>query len=218
MIVFLLGIPGCGKSAFYKRLVKKLEDARLFRKFFRIDDFPKLWAIFKEDEKTGDWKRCRPTDDGGYKVTDDAVWNDILIEVNKDVIEIIKTESSDSVLYFVEFSRPDYVDSMNNNFSKEILDQALAVYVDVPFDICWERNVRRHKLAMAEGTDDHLVSREEMEKTYGSDDKDNLEKGLPMPVIFINPDSKDEHDFRKLEEGVEKVFSVIERIKDNSNE
>jgi adenylate kinase family enzyme len=212
MIVFLLGIPGCGKSEFYRRLTGRIEKEKLFDNFPRIDDFPKLWAIFQEDEKTSQWKRCRPTPDGGYKVTDDTVWDDILKKVNVDVLDMLKIQDSDTLL-FIEFSRPNYVHSILNNFSKEILDKALAVYLDVPFDICWERNVRRHEKALAKGTDNHLVSREEMEKTYGSDDKNLLENELSMPVVFINNDARGENDFTKLDYGVSDVFSMIKGMK-----
>ncbi len=208
MIVFLLGIPGCGKSAFYRRLVKRLGKKGLFSSFPRIDDFPKLWNIFMEDEQSGEWRRCRPTEDGGYKVTDDKVWDDILKRVNKDVLNL-KNSSPEDTLIFIEFSRPNYVHSILNNFSADILEDAIAVYLDVPFDICWQRNVRRHQQALEQGSDDHLVSREEMEKTYGSDDKEDLNEKLPFTVVFVSPDSPVPEDFSKLDEGVEKLTELL---------
>ena len=208
MIVFLLGVPGCGKSEFYRRLTAKLESSGNFSEFPRVDDFPKLWDIFMEDKRTGNWLRCRPTDDGGYKVTDDTVWDDILKEVNVDVLRMQK-EKTENSLIFVEFSRPNYVHSIRENFSDELLRNSLGVYLDVPFEICWERNVRRHERALEAGTDDHLVSREEMEKTYGSDDKDDLDEGLPVKMIFISPDSRQEDDFSKLDEGVSRVYEYL---------
>lgn len=210
MNIFLLGVPGCGKSEFYRRLTKKIEQEKLFENFPRVDDFPKLWNIFMEDRKTGQWLRCKPTEDGGYKVTDDAVWDDILKEVNKDVVNNYGSRDS-STLLFVEFSRPNYVHSILENFDEKILSDAIAVYLDVPFDVCWERNVRRHQKALEAGTDDHLVSREEMEKTYGSDDKNELEGMLPMPVVFIHNSTRDENDFTVLNEGVDRVLEILKR-------
>ncbi len=212
MIVFLLGIPGCGKSAFYRRLISRLEEEEMFTSFPRIDDFPKLWNIFMEDEKSGEWKRCRRTEDGGYKVTDDKVWDDILEKVNEDVLKLKKSSGEDRLI-FIEFSRPDYVHSILKNFSESIISEAIAVYLDVPFEICWQRNVRRHEQAIKEGSDDHLVSREEMEKTYGSDDKKDLKEQLPFPVIFVYPDSPIPDDFTKLDEGVEKLVELLKRKK-----
>jgi len=208
MIVFLLGTPGCGKSAFYRRLIRRFEEEGMYSEFPRIDDFPKLWDIFMQDEKSGKWERCRKTDDGGYKVIDQTVWDDILKEVNKDLAALKAKSSNDSVI-FVEFSRPNYVHSIMNNFSDDILEDAIAVYMDVPFEICWQRNVRRHEQALESGSDDHLVSREEMEKTYGSDDKDKLEVKLPFPVVFVYPDSPVPDDFTKLDEGIERTIKVL---------
>ncbi len=214
MIVFLLGTPGCGKSAFYRRLIKRLKEEKMYSEFPRIDDFPKLWDIFMEDEKSGKWERCRKTDDGGYKVTDESVWDDILKAVNRDLISLQENSSPDTLI-FVEFSRPNYVHSITSNFSQEVLRDAIAVYLDVPFEICWQRNLRRHQQAVESGTDDHLVSREEMEATYGSDDKDSLDKELPLNVIFVYPDSPLPEDFTKLDEGVEKTIEILKERKDN---
>ncbi len=208
MIIFLFGIPGCGKSEVYRRLTARLKKDGLYKEFPRVDDFPKLWDIFKKDEKSGNWDRCRPTKDGGYKVTDETVWDDILKEVNKDVLKM-KKNTGDDTLIFIEFSRPNYVHSIKENFSQEVLKDSSVVYLDVPFDICWERNVRRHEQALDEGSDDHLVSREEMEETYGSDDKNDLKEKLNIPVIFISPDARDENDFEKLNKCVDKVYKFI---------
>jgi hypothetical protein len=51
--------------------------------------------------------------------------------------------------------------------------------------LCWERNRRRRQAAVAAGTDDHLVSREEMEKTYLRDDHDRLHT-LSVPFLLID--------------------------------
>ena len=56
-----------------------------------------------KDQDSGAWARCRKTDDGGYKVTDDTVWHDILKEVDADVVEMLKKEDADT-LTFIEFS------------------------------------------------------------------------------------------------------------------
>ncbi|MFC2091295.1 hypothetical protein ACFLTD_00800 [Elusimicrobiota bacterium] len=208
MLIFVLGIPGCGKSEFYRRLKKRAKEETLFEEFIKVDDFPKLWSIFMEDEKTGQWKRSRKTYDGGYKVTDQTVWDDILKELNSDLLSLMNSNSK-RVLMLVEFSRPNYVHSIMNNFSDFIISQSIAVYLDVPFDICWQRNVRRHEKAVSAGTDDHLVSREEMEKTYSADDKDQLDKSLPVPVICIKNDTSDENDFKKLDDGIESVVHYI---------
>jgi len=213
MFVFLLGRPGCGKSEIYRRLTDKLVSKNIYKKFQRVDDFPKLWKIFQEDEKTGKWQHCVKTPDGGYRVTDDNIWDSILVEVNKDIVE----QKEPDKIIFVEFSRPNYVHSLKN-FSEEVLKNSMIVYIDCSFETCWRRNVRRHQQAIAAGTDDHLVSREEMEKTYLYDDKEKLLefcKNKKIPVVVINTDIEgtDEHLIKASEILSEEIRKFKEKCR-----
>jgi adenylate kinase family enzyme len=202
--IFLLGRPGCGKSEIYRRLTEKFKTEKIYGDFIRVDDFPKLWAIFQDDEKTCAWRRCRKTPDGGYKVTDNGIWNEILKQVNDDVLGLQKDDRA----VFIEFSRPNYVESMKN-FSKQILENSIVIYIDCSFEMCWKRNVARHEAALAKGSDDHLVSREEMEKTYLCDDKDALIKSLRVPVLLIDTD---EPGTAHLGPKIEKMMADIKKI------
>ncbi len=198
--IFLLGTPGCGKSEIFRRLNERFHEEGIADKVQRVDDFPKLWELFQEDT---DRERSRCTDDGGYKVTDPTVWDDILKELNEDVLDL--QEKCD--VLFIEFSRPNYVESIQNNFSSEILDSGVGLYIYAPFDVCWERNVKRHEEALAEGDDDHLVSRDEMEETYGEDDHEDLKDQLEMPVIIVD---NSVNDLSRLEEEID---SAMEKMK-----
>ncbi len=183
--LFLLGTPGVGKSeVFYPTLSEQIVREGLARETPRIDDFPKLWNIFQTDRE---YKRCRRTADGGYKVTDQSIWDEILKEVNRDVLKM----QDDSRVIFIEFSRPNMVHSLTANFSPEILKRSLVLYALCPFDVCWKRNVARHKAAKKEGGDDHLVSREEMENTYASDDHDTLLRDPRLNTMLIDDSSGD---------------------------
>ena len=105
--VFLLGRPGCGKSTVYKALAPKLEAAGVASDFERVDDFPKLWNLFQTD---AEFRRCRRTEDGDYRVTDDTVWDDVLMELGKDV----EARSSPGKIIFIEFARDSYVRALLN--------------------------------------------------------------------------------------------------------
>lgn len=204
--IFLLGRPGCGKSEIYRRLTEKFKNEKVYDDFIRVDDFPKLWAIFQDDEKTGKWEHCRKTPDGGYKVTDNGIWNEILKQVNNDV----KALQKDGRAVFIEFSRPDYVESMKN-FSEDILGNSVVIYVDCSFETCWARNVARHETAVSKGSDDHLVSREEMEKTYLHDDKDELLKSLKIPALIVDTDTPGTaHLIPKME----RIYGEIKKLFD----
>lgn len=207
--IFLMGRPGCGKSEIYRRIADELKKRKLASDFLRVDDFPKLWAKFTQDdaaEKSGQPRRySRATSDGGYLVTNDGVWDEILKEVDGD----LKSLARPGRVIFIEFSRPNYVHSILDNFSQNVLDKGLVIYIDCSFEVCWQRNVRRHEAAIAAGGDDHLVSREEMEKTYLHDDRDELVKNTRIPVVVVN-NEKDgtEH----LGAATETVLAEIEKI------
>lgn len=205
MNIFLLGRPGCGKSEIFRRITTKLSQEKICNDFLRVDDFPKLWNIFQEDEKTGKWKKCRKIPDGGYLVTDNSIWDKILQEVDKDVRDLQK----DNRIIFIEFSRPNYTESMKN-FSKKILGNAIIIYSDCSFETCWERNVTRHRAAVACGTDDHLVSREEMEKTYLHDDKEELLQKSKIPVIVVDTDVPGiDHLIPKIEKIMVEIRNIL---------
>jgi adenylate kinase family enzyme len=203
MYIFLLGRPGCGKSAIYRMVVEKLKEKGVGKEYPRVDDFPKLWAIFQNDEKTGQWKRCRKTPDGGYKVTDDTVWDEILRQVNDDLLKF----SSEEVI-FVEFSRSDYLPALKN-FDDKVIKNSVIVYIDCDFETCWERNVDRHKKALAAGTDDHLVSREEMEKTYLYDDRDKLIEAGKQNIYKVIVIKNDKNGYEHLVKPIEDLVNMI---------
>jgi adenylate kinase family enzyme len=195
---FLLGRPGCGKSALYRELEKRILESGQAKTFERVDDFPKLWAKLQGDdalEKEGIQRiYSKRTDDGGY-LPNDSVFNDILKEVNSDVLRIDKPDH----MIFLEFARSNYVEALQN-FDKSILDNCVAIYMEVNFELCWARNVARHEAATAEGGDDHLVHREAMEKIYLYDDQDafvQYMKDQNIPVLVVNNEADGEEHLRK---------------------
>ncbi|MCK4648416.1 AAA family ATPase [bacterium] len=202
--IFMLGRPGCGKSELYRRLSPSLKKEGFAQEFVRVDDFPKLWNIFVNDK---DFKRCRPTEDGGYKVTDSKVWDDILREVNRD----IKKLDRKGKIIFIEFSRPNYAHSLKN-FDRKILDKSLIIYIDCSFETCWKRNVRRHKAALTAGLDNHLVSREEMEETYLHDDKDELVRfgeESEIPIVVVDTDYEGMAHYKGI---IEKIIKTLKKF------
>ena len=206
--VLLLGRPGCGKSALYRALEGRILESDQAKTIERVDDFPKVWAKFLADdarEKEGKERiYSRPTDDGDYLITNDGIWNELLQEVNADVLHINKPDH----MVVIEFARTHYVEALQN-FDKRILDHCIVIYMEVRFDICWARNVARHKAAVAKGGDDHLTSREEMERTFLYDDQDALvrymqEQSIPFHVVNNEADGE-EH----LKQQVEALFQTL---------
>jgi adenylate kinase family enzyme len=213
--VFLLGRPGCGKSALYRELEKRILESGQAITFERVDDFPKLWAKLQEDdalEKEGKERiYSKRTDDGDYRFTNDNVLdnvlNDILKEVNSDVLKIDKPDH----MIFLEFARTNYVEALQG-FDKSILDNCIVIYMEVNFDICWARNVARCEAAIAKGGDDHLVPREDMERIYLHDDQDafvQYMKDQNIPVSVVNNEADGEEHLKKQ---VEELFNTLFQV------
>jgi len=197
--VFLIGKPGCGKSAVYRILEEELRSRGYDGELKRIDDFPVLQKIFDTDTE---YKRHRPAPEGGVKVTDDTIWDDLSRALNEQALEL---QAPDRLL-FIEFSRDNYVRAFKN-FSSEVLKNSLVVYIDCPWDVCWERNARRAR--EEEGLDAHLVSREEMEKTYARDDHEELSRHVDAPVLAVQ---NSEDSLEVLRENLKKVSEELLKL------
>ena len=96
--IFLLGRPGCGKSAVYRRAIQDFSEKSIAVNFERIDDFPRILIVNEQDKEQ---KRHKPMADGGFLITDDTVWDDVLRIVNDDA----KKASADNKIIFIEFAR-----------------------------------------------------------------------------------------------------------------
>jgi len=210
--IFLLGRPGSGKSALYHKLKKRVLKSSQAKTVERVDDFPKLWARFQRDDALEIEGKERiyttRTADGNYLINNHKIMNDVLIEFNADLLRSDQPEH----MVFLEFARSNYVEALRH-FDERILANCLAIYMKVPFDICWARNVARHQAAIAAGTDvggdDHLVPREVMENNYLFDDQDAFiqhmeKKNVPVSVVN-NETNGDEH----LREQVEGLFNNL---------
>lgn len=206
--VFLLGRPGCGKSALYRELEKRILESGQARTCERVDDFPIVWARLQGDdarEREGKARiYSRRADDGAY-LANDNFFDGILKEVNAAVLRIDRPEH----MVFIEFARWNYVEAIED-FDPRILEHCVAVYMAVSFETCWARNVARHAAAMAQDGDDHLVGREAMEALYLHDDQEAFvahmeERGIPVIVVNNEADGE-EHLKTQVEELFKSLF------------
>ena len=197
--VFLIGRPGSGKSLVYKLLSEKLRTRGFQGELKRIDDFPVLKRIFETDRE---FKRHRPAPGGGLKITDEGVWDELTDALNQ---QALKLQSKDRLI-FIEFSRGNYLRAFRR-FAPKLLRNSLIIYVDSPFELCWERNVAR--VRKEKGPDAHLVSKEEMELTYLHDDHEELAQAGFAPMLVIDNRS---NDLKKLEAELERAADEILKL------
>lgn len=209
--VFLLGRPGCGKSVIYEMLTEKLRERGLAKEFIRIDDFPILKELFDKDVH---FKRHRRKA-GGFEVTDWSIVDEVLKIVNE---RMKRLEKADRML-FIEFARNNYLQALKN-FTPEVLSKSLILYIFAPYQVCYQRNIKRFKEKGGEDLDSHIVPPDLMESYYKEDDfeelllesEERLKGTSPLPLIVI--DSR-ETGRAKLEPVVAKAAKALEkRIKE----
>jgi len=179
-ILLLLGRPASGKSELIGFMdgLSAAKRAERFRiaPFRVVDDFPILWERFLDDDI---WeklerprlhsKRCG----GNYAVTDDSLWGFLIEKINRHVEPVVTPPARlDHRTVIVEFSRggpSGYADALSR-LSPSILQRTAILYVSVSFEESWRRNVARYDEKRRDGILTHSVPREEMERTYGTDD------------------------------------------------
>lgn len=157
--VFLLGRPGCGKSVVYKIIKEALEKKGIAAP--RVDDFLTLKAILDKDTQ---FKR-HVLKDGGFAVTDFSVVDEAL----KDLCSLVVKDRADKKIIFIEFARDNYKHAFEN-FTKEMLDDSLILYLYSTFEECYRRNVARFEKVKKDGHDDHIVPLDLMKTYYRTDD------------------------------------------------
>jgi len=212
-IILLLGRPASGKSEFIDFMTHLPSDRRAaefsIAPFQIVDDFPILWDLFQQDdvwESVGRERLFSKRSDGNYAVTDDTVWGFLIEQINQRVHQSssFTNPQAHSRTLIIEFSRggsSGYADALNR-LAPDILERAVALYVSVSFEESWRRNIARYDAKKRDGILTHSVPREEMERTYGTDDWPTLTAagtgllhvgGIDIPYATMNnePESKD---------------------------
>ncbi|MDD4903019.1 MAG: hypothetical protein PHX77_00785 [Candidatus Bipolaricaulis sp.] len=177
-VLFLLGRPASGKSEFIDFMSRLPAHARASRFHLGpvdvIDDFPILWQKFEEDdawERLGRQRLYSRCADGNYAVTDEGIWGFLIDRINAAAAERLARATRPSTL-LIEFSRGGprgYADAFAA-LSDDLLSRAAILYVSVSFEESWRRNLARYDAKRRSGILTHSVPREEMERTYGTDD------------------------------------------------
>jgi len=193
--LILIGRPACGKSEFIDFMKKSSVSERAERfhigELEELDDFLWLWEKFEEDdiwEKMGKPRLYSGAREHAYIVTSDELLEFMFHKFNQKIEKdyLNNPHFYDSGTLFVEFSRgkdPDggYTKALNL-FSKEILELAAVLYIDVSYEESQRRNIQRYEEKLKHSVLAHKVPEEDMIRFSATNDwaelTDNRESGL----------------------------------------
>ncbi len=232
--IILLGRPASGKSEVIAYLKNTSDEERLKRfhlgKIKEIDDFPMLWTWFEEDailsKKFG--KPRIHTDEDGYFI-EQHLWNLLIERISLDYTKLIRDNPDfhDNGTALIEFSRGTehggYKDAFRH-LSKEVLENAALVYINVPFEESLRKNRKRYNPSKPDSILEHGLPDAKLEKMYKEVDWEEVSKnskthieinGVSVPYfVFENMPSKTD-DPEILGPELDRVFAGLWKLYKN---
>jgi adenylate kinase family enzyme len=158
--VFVLGLPGSGKSTTARYIAMLAEDRRWHS--FRISDYDILYAMFKDDTE----HKFRPTEHGGFDVLNIEVFDEALQELERSVEDWINKTPSEDSLILIEFAREDYLKALKQ-FDSGFLNNSYFLFINVNIPTCISRI--RERVLHPITPDDHFVSEYIFDAYYQKD-------------------------------------------------
>ena len=170
--LFILGLPGSGKSALARFVLKyaslqqvdKQKDQISFAT--RFNDYEVLLEMFHQDLEGRRFKLAHPS---GFDVLDLKVFDEALQTLEREVNAYIDSPISEGEkLVLIEFSRNDYYHAFRQ-FNESFLKGAYFLYLDTELEKCKQRIYNR-SFNPINPKDDYPVSEYIFEKYYHADD------------------------------------------------
>jgi adenylate kinase family enzyme len=202
--LFVLGLPGSGKSTIAREIAKNIDDRGL--ESFRVNDYAILEQMYYDDVER---KKFRAADYGGFDVIDLAVIDAALEQLEQFTQNLISYKPEGVIL--IEFARNDYRRAFRL-FSDAFLQDAYFLYLDTEIETCKKRI--RNRINSPSYNDDYYVSEYIFDTYYNNDD------GKCLSQILINEYGIDKQHERgidnnsSLEEALRKITPFIDMIFD----
>ncbi len=164
-IVFILGLPGSGKSTAARYIEMLARDYG--RTAYLLQDYRILYEMFLADREG---VRFSSTLYGGFDVHDLSAFDDALRELVRRLQEKEQTSETNEVS-IIEFARDDYCKALEL-FASRSLTNAFFLFVDAEVETCKQRIKAR--AANPQTPDDHYVSEYIFEAYYSRDHRKYL--------------------------------------------
>jgi adenylate kinase family enzyme len=168
--LFVIGLPGSGKSTVARYISMRAGDRQ--RSTTHMNDFTILYEMFEQDTH-GQFKPA-DAEYGGFDVLDLTVFDTALRKLEQKVKAYISTTELKEIV-LIEFSRNDYEEAFQQ-FSREFLQDAYFLYLNVDLEICKRRI--RERIAQPTTPDDHFVSEYIFDTYYNGDNGNHLSQIL----------------------------------------
>lgn len=147
--LFVLGLPGSGKSTVARYITKYLESRNW--KGTRINDYVILEKMFYTDTEG---KLFRPTDYGGFDILDLNAFDTALQRLEQAINQHLSSTKQEEIV-LIEFARNDYQVAFQQ-FSAKLLQDAYFLYLDANIETCKRRI--RERITYPSTEDDFFVS------------------------------------------------------------
>jgi adenylate kinase family enzyme len=150
VILFVLGLPGSGKSTVARYTMMHIRDKGWETNHF--NDYGILQDMFLADREQ---KQFKPADHGGFDIIDLSAFDVALKSLEQQVNEHISTAKSQEII-LIEFSRNDYQRAFQQFSHPSFLKDAYFLYLDADIETCKRRI--RERITHPTTSDDHFVS------------------------------------------------------------
>ena len=190
--LILIGRPACGKSEFIDFMKRLSEEERKEKfhigKISELDDFVWLWKKFEEDdvwEKVAGKRLYSKISEHAYVVNSSELVEFLMEKFNYEVEQkfLSNKEFYNDSSVFIEFARGSKQDGGYKKalglLSKELLERAAILYIDVSYEESRRRNQARYEEKLKHSILAHKVPEEDFVRFSSETDWPQLteEKG-----------------------------------------
>lgn len=226
--IILLGRPASGKSETMAYLKNTPFEERIKRfhvgKIVELDDFPILWEWFEQDailEKKLGKPRMMSTPDNDF--IHEYQWHLLIQKISMNYEKLLRDNPDihNDTTVLIEFSRGTQHGGYKEAFkhlSPEILQDAVLVYINVPYEESLRKNRKRFNPNKPDSILEHGLPDAKLEKLYKEVDWEEVSKdytthikinGVDVPFyIFENMPSKTD-DRELLGPELDKIFKTL---------